>query len=113
MNKLTLVPLILSVSACSVGFLKYDSLPIVQATLTQSATMNSVVAAGGQPDSIVAVSNIKGTCFNYTLRKEGETMPFFVVFNKDKRVTTYGYVTCETALKEGYNIPGEPMKQRF
>lgn len=113
MKKLTFIPLILSISACSVGFLKYDSLPVVQATVTQNATMSSVIAAGGKPDSKVSISSINGTCVNYTLRKDGESMPFFVVFNKDNRVTTYGYVSCETAQKEGYKMPSEPLKQLF
>lgn len=113
MRKLALIPFVLSISACSVGFLKYDSLPVVQATVTHNATMDSVVSAGGQPDSKVSIKSINGTCLNYTLRKDGESMPFFVVFNKDKRVTNYGYVSCETAQKEGYKMPSEPMKQRF
>ncbi|CNE35617.1 hypothetical protein QVN42_15670 [Yersinia nurmii] len=85
-------------SACGIGFFKYDSLPVVRATVfTTGATKQSVMNAGGPPDSMMITSKIRGSCLNYTLRKDGYTSPFFVALNRYDQVVEHGYMTCQEA----------------
>lgn len=100
-------------SMSSLSFFQYDSLPVVNSTYKSGATKSSVIAAGGQPDSKINVGNNGNTCFNYTLRKNGSTSPFFVAFNKQDRVTNYGYETCQNAMSKGFASFKEPMKQVY
>ncbi|MFG6655350.1 hypothetical protein ACG0Z5_12870 [Scandinavium sp. M-37] len=93
-----IVPLL---SACSVSFMKFDNDPLVQATYATDATKSSVMAAGGKPDSEMAVPEINGTCINYTLKKDAESMPFYVAFDKNGKRKHYGYITCQQARAKG------------
>ncbi|MFP2240050.1 hypothetical protein ACLEX4_16195 [Pseudescherichia vulneris] len=93
-----IVPLL---SACSVSFMKFDNDPLVQATYATDATKSSVMAAGGKPDSEMAVPEINGTCINYTLKKDAESMPFYVAFDKNGKRKHYGYITCQQARTKG------------
>lgn len=95
---LALVPLL---SACSVSFMKYDNEPVVQTTYANGATKSKVIAAGGKPDSEVSVPEINGTCVNYTLRKAGETMPFYAAFDSSGNRKHYGYISCQEARAKG------------
>ncbi|MCT4706194.1 hypothetical protein MUA03_09805 [Enterobacteriaceae bacterium H16N7] len=95
---LALVPLL---SACSLSFMKFDNEPVVQAAYANGATKNKVIAAGGKPDSEVSIPEIKGTCLNYTLRKDGETMPFYIAFDKSGNRKHYGYISCQDARVKG------------
>lgn len=94
-------------SACSFSFLKFDNEPVVKATYAAGATKESIIAAGGKPESEVNVPEISGTCVNYTLRKDGETMPFYVAFDKSGKPTHYSYVTCAEAKRLGVFKKGE------
>ncbi|MFP2423863.1 hypothetical protein ACLEXA_20400 [Pseudescherichia vulneris] len=93
-----IVPLL---SACSVSFMKFDNDPLVQATYATDATKSSVMAAGGKPDSEMAVPEINGTCINYMLKKDAESMPFYVAFDKNGKRKHYGYITCQQARAKG------------
>ncbi|MDX6019811.1 hypothetical protein SIL08_05895 [Scandinavium sp. V105_16] len=93
-----IVPLL---SACSMSFMKFDNDPLVQATYATDATKSSVMAAGGKPDSEMAVPEINGTCINYTLKQDAESMPFYVAFDKNGKRKHYGYITCQQARAKG------------
>lgn len=95
---LIIVPLL---SACSFSFMKFDNDPLVLATQADAATKDSVIAAGGKPDSAINVPEISGTCLNYTLKKETETMPFYVAFDKNGERKHYGYISCQQARANG------------
>lgn len=95
---LLIMPLL---SACSFSFMKFDNEPVVQATYATGATKSSVIAAGGKPDSEMNVPEIGGTCINYTLKKEAETMPFYVAFDKNGNRKQFGYITCIEARSKG------------
>lgn len=88
-------------TACSVGFIKFDNDPLVQATYAADATKSSVIAAGGKPDSEINVPEINGTCINYTLKKGEERMPFYVAFDKNGKRKHYGYISCQQARAKG------------
>ncbi|EDH3425312.1 hypothetical protein GC931_21950 [Salmonella enterica] len=88
-------------SACSFSFMKFDNDPLVQATYAPGATKSSVVAAGGKAESEMSVPEIKGTCINYTLKKDAETMPFYMAFDKNGNRTHYGYISCQQARAKG------------
>ncbi|UNK59601.1 hypothetical protein [Buttiauxella ferragutiae] len=93
-----IVPLL---SACSFSFMKFDNYPLVQATYATNATKSSVIAAGGKPDSEMNVPEINGTCINYTLKKDAETMPFYVAFDENGNRKHYGYISCQQARAKG------------
>ncbi|MNB98858.1 DNA-binding transcriptional activator OsmE [compost metagenome] len=93
-----IVPLL---SACSFSFMKFDNDPLVQATYATNATKSSVIAAGGKPDSEMNVPEINGTCINYTLKKDAETMPFYVAFDENGNRKHYGYISCHQARAKG------------
>ncbi|MEZ2583244.1 hypothetical protein [Kluyvera intermedia] len=93
-----IIPLL---SACSVSFMKFDNDPLVQATYASDATKKSVIAAGGKPDSEVNIPEINGVCVNYTLKKEAETMPFYIAFDKNGNRKQYGYISCQQARAKG------------
>ncbi|MDX6039957.1 hypothetical protein [Scandinavium lactucae] len=93
-----IVPLL---SACSMSFMKFDNDPLVQATYATDATKSSVMAAGGKPDSEMVVPEINGTCINYTLKQDAESMPFYVAFDKNGKRKHYGYITCQQARAKG------------
>ena len=92
------VPLL---SACSFSFMKFDNEPVVQATYANGATKSTVIAAGGKPDSEMNVPEINGTCINYRLKKDTETMPFYVAFDKNGNRKHYGYISCQEARAKG------------
>lgn len=93
-----IVPLL---SSCSFSFMKFDNEPVVQATYANSATKSTVIAAGGEPDSEMNVPEINGTCINYRLKKDTETMPFYVAFDKNGNRKHYGYISCQEARAKG------------
>lgn len=82
--------------------MKFDNDPLVQATYAPNATKSTVFAAGGKPDSEKNILEINGTCINYTLRKDAETMPFYVAFDKNGNKKHFGYISCQQARDRGY-----------
>jgi len=60
----------------------FDHTPRVQAVYAANATKESVISAGGNPDSGMKVPEIGGTCLNATRKKDAATMPFYVAFDK-------------------------------
>ncbi len=83
-------------SACSFSFMQYDNTPLVKATYNDHATKESVIAAGGKPDSELTLSD-RGTCLNYTLRNGSDSMPFYIAFDEHGKRNHYGYITCQSA----------------
>lgn len=74
---------------------------MVQATYANSATKSTVIAAGGEPDIEMNVPEINGTCINYRLKKDTETTPFYIVFDKNGNRKHYGYISCQEARAKG------------
>ncbi|BDA92608.1 hypothetical protein LJU39_12135 [Citrobacter freundii] len=81
--------------------MKFDNDPLVQATYAPNATKSTVFAAGGKPDSEKNILEINGTCINYTLRKDAETMPFYMAFDKNGNKKHFGYISCQQARDRG------------
>lgn len=76
--------------------------PVVTASSKAGATKQSVLAAGVKPTREQPTKNIKGTCLDFSLDKNGRSADYYVAVNSEERVVAFGFATCAEA--ESRNI---------
>ena len=113
MKKLLLLAPLLAVAGCSslalVNTARQE--PVFRAAVQAGATKQSVIAAAGNPNSMYQVINGNGMCANYVFNKNGA--PFYVVFNKQDRVTSYGFESCADADAKAILRSDQPLQEIY
>lgn len=94
MNKpLWALVVVLAVSGCSTESRLYGDQPLV-AKVDTGMSKDQVQQIGGQPQSISERTVVPGTCFDYTLKKDGHRQAYNVSFDDKGKVDHTSYLTC-------------------
>ena len=112
-KKLLVAGGIAALAGCAgIGIIRtFGSEPLVLHSVEVGATRQSVMALGVPLQSTYSAKTGSGTCLNFTLQKDGQSMPYYVGLNSVDKVKAAGFSTCAEADSRG-NLNGDRANYR-